>query len=130
MKKIYYSFIFVIIGLILFFHALCVSRYTVDDAYISFRYAENAAKGYGLVFNPGERVEGYTNFLWVILLAGFYWIGANTLLAAKAIGIVCGVIIMYLSCRFVQRAFVLRWEWALLVPAFLSINRGFASWCV
>jgi hypothetical protein len=40
-----------------------------DDAYISFRYAENLARGSGLVFNPGERVEGYSNFLWVVILA-------------------------------------------------------------
>ncbi|MBN1667170.1 MAG: hypothetical protein JW862_08770 [Anaerolineales bacterium] len=42
----------------------------MDDAFISFRYAENLASGLGLVFNAGERVEGYTNFLWVIILAG------------------------------------------------------------
>ena len=41
-----------------------------DDAFISFRYARNLADGYGLVFNPGgERVEGYSNFLWVTVLA-------------------------------------------------------------
>ena len=41
----------------------------VDDAFISFRYSENLANGKGLVYNEGERVEGYTNFLWVILLS-------------------------------------------------------------
>jgi len=40
-----------------------------DDAYISFRYAANFLDGNGLVYNIGERVEGYTNFLWVISLA-------------------------------------------------------------
>ncbi len=45
--------------------------YTVEDAYISFRYAENACNGNGIVYNIGEKVEGYTNFLWVILLAIF-----------------------------------------------------------
>ncbi|MXX76578.1 MAG: hypothetical protein F4210_11855 [Holophagales bacterium] len=40
-----------------------------DDAFISFRYARNLVEGQGLVFNPGERVEGYTNFLWVLELA-------------------------------------------------------------
>jgi len=51
-------------------------RFLTDDAYISFRYARNLADGYGLVFNPGfERVEGYTNFLWVLLLAGLDWVG-------------------------------------------------------
>lgn len=41
----------------------------VDDAYISLQYAKNWISGHGLTFNPGERVEGYTNFLWVALLA-------------------------------------------------------------
>lgn len=40
-----------------------------DDAYITFRYAENLVKGHGLVYNPGERVEGYTDFLWAIYAA-------------------------------------------------------------
>jgi len=35
--------------------------FTVDDAYISARYARNLVRGYGLVYNPGERVMGYTN---------------------------------------------------------------------
>jgi hypothetical protein len=45
-----------------------------DDAYISLRYAENLVDGHGLVYNVGEYVEGYTNFLWTILLALFIWI--------------------------------------------------------
>ena len=50
--------------------------FLTDDAFISFRYARNLAEGNGLVFNPGlERVEGYTNFLWVLILAGFDWMG-------------------------------------------------------
>lgn len=52
---------------------LCVQ----DDAYISFRYARNLALGHGLVFNPGEWVEGYTNFLWTILFAPIIAIGLD-----------------------------------------------------
>src|SRR5260221_640790 len=40
-----------------------------DDAYISFRYADNLVHGLGLVFNAGERVEGYSNFLWTLGIA-------------------------------------------------------------
>lgn len=40
-----------------------------DDAYITYRYAENLIQGKGLVFNPGERVEGYSNFLYVLMLS-------------------------------------------------------------
>ena len=40
-----------------------------DDSLISLQYARNVARGLGFVFNPGERVEGFTNFLWVTVLA-------------------------------------------------------------
>ncbi len=40
-----------------------------DDAMISMRYAHNLATGHGLVWNPGEYLEGYTNFLWVLFMA-------------------------------------------------------------
>jgi len=39
-----------------------------DDAMISLRYAWNLAHGHGLVFNPGERVEGFTNLLQVLVM--------------------------------------------------------------
>ena len=40
-----------------------------DDAMISMRYAWNFGHGNGLVWNPGERVEGYTNLLTVLVMA-------------------------------------------------------------
>ena len=43
-----------------------------DDAFISFRYARNLIDGHGLVFNVGERVEGYSNFLWTLELAAIW----------------------------------------------------------
>ncbi len=42
-----------------------------DDAMVSMRYAWNLAHGNGLVWNPGERVEGFTNPLWVMFMA--FW---------------------------------------------------------
>lgn len=46
------------------------NRFIQDDAFISFRYAQHLASGYGLVWNINEPpVEGYTNFLWTILIA-------------------------------------------------------------
>ena len=49
----------------------------IDDAFISLRYAQNLAAGNGLVFNVGEWVEGYTNFLWTLLLALGLALGAE-----------------------------------------------------
>jgi hypothetical protein len=59
-----------------------------DDSFISIRYAENLMAGHGLVYNPGERVEGYTNLLWTLLLAALMKLGAPPIRAAEVPGIV------------------------------------------
>jgi putative phosphotransacetylase len=47
-----------------------------DDAYITYRYAENWVAGHGLVFDPGgERVEGYSNPLWLAFSAAAIALG-------------------------------------------------------
>jgi hypothetical protein len=43
--------------------------FMVDDVFISLRYGKHLLEGHGLVYNVGERVEGYTNFLWTLLAA-------------------------------------------------------------
>ena len=60
----------------------------LDDALISFRYAENLAAGHGPVYNVGERVEGYTTFLWVTLLALCNRLGLDTVASARWLGMV------------------------------------------
>jgi arabinofuranosyltransferase len=45
------------------------SGYTLDDAYITFRYARNLVRGAGLVYNPGDYVKGYSNTLFTFLMA-------------------------------------------------------------
>lgn len=45
------------------------NRFIQDDAFISFRYAYNLVNGIGLVWNEGERIEGYTNFLWTLAMS-------------------------------------------------------------
>ena len=49
-----------------------VSWFLTDDAFISFRYVRNLLNGHGLMFNVGERVEGYSNFLWALELAAIW----------------------------------------------------------
>lgn len=58
-----------------------------DDAFISFRYARQLVDGNGLVYNPGERVEGYTNFLWTVLIAGGMALGAEPVTLSIVLGI-------------------------------------------
>lgn len=43
---------------------------TIDDSYITYRYARNILAGNGFVYNPGERVLGTTTPLYTFLLSG------------------------------------------------------------
>lgn len=62
--------------------------FTVDDAYISMRYARNLASGFGLAWNPGSQlVEGYTSFAHVLLLSIPAALGYDLVAAAKILGI-------------------------------------------
>ena len=77
------------LGLPLVLLAVCLWRlreHTVDDAYISFRYARNLAGGLGLVFNVGERIEGYTSFLFTCLLAAGIKLGVAPTVGSKVLG--------------------------------------------
>jgi arabinofuranosyltransferase len=64
--------------------------FLADDAFILFRYARNFARGAGLVFNPGERVEGYTSFLSVVVIAGLHRLGADPVAAGRALSLAGG----------------------------------------
>ncbi|MBN1878680.1 hypothetical protein JW823_01080 [bacterium] len=69
--------------------------YTVEDAFISFRYCDHFLAGDGLTYNPGERVEGYTNFLWIIVMIPFrlFW---EFPIAAKIPGIMASLMLLIL----------------------------------
>ena len=75
-------------------------RWTTDDAYISFRYAKNLIDGYGLVFNQGEYVEGFTNFLWTIMVAGGMKAGFFPEPFAIALGLLFFAGILFVLYRF------------------------------
>jgi hypothetical protein len=64
-----------------------VNSWLCDDAFISYRYAENFVDGLGLVYNAGERVEGYTNFLWVMLLSLGLLVDVDPLLGSQYLGV-------------------------------------------
>ncbi|MFT4627227.1 MAG: hypothetical protein ACI8PZ_005908, partial [Myxococcota bacterium] len=67
-------------------HQAAFSGWYIEDAAISFAYASHLVEGEGLVpFPGGERVEGYSNFTWVMLLALFHALGADGFMSAEPI---------------------------------------------
>ena len=68
-----------------------VHLWVCDDAFISFRYAAHLIAGQGLVFNPGEHVEGYTNFLWVLEVALLGWLGIGPEVASVGLSVLATI---------------------------------------
>jgi hypothetical protein len=86
--------LFSVVGhLFLFWLSAQIFSYTIDDAYITFRYSKNLAAGFGPTYNPGQPpVEGYTTFLWMLLMTLPHLIGVNVATFSKIIGVLltCG----------------------------------------
>ena len=93
-----------------------VSWFLTDDAFISFRYVRNLLNGHGLVFNVGERVEGYSNFLWMMELAAIWGVlGIRPEYAAP-----------WLSVLFTVGTLALMLWWIARLPRLRM--RGLVSW--
>lgn len=59
--------------------------YLIDDSFITLRFARNLVEGHGLVFNPGERVEGYTSFTLVLISAALLQLRIDPLLGLSVL---------------------------------------------
>ena len=93
-----------------------VAWFLTDDAFISFRYVRNLLEGHGLVFNPGQYVEGYTNFLWILELAALWGLfGVRPEYAAP-----------WLSIAYTVGTLAALWWWLARSPT--RHDRGFLAW--
>jgi tetratricopeptide (TPR) repeat protein len=108
-------------------------RFVQDDSYITYRYARNVVRGYGPVYNPGERVEGYTNFLWMMTLAFLGKLGmpfSTIIMLSQVLGVLSGIgviIIFFLLLRRYSTGPPVLTPLALFL---FAANGSFAYWCV
>src|SRR6186713_1795038 len=106
----------VVAAVLLVPHALMFD-FVNDDAYISFRYAQNLAEHGQLVFNLGERVEGYTNFLWTVLLGVLMKLGIAPELSARVLGTAFAAATLVVVARLAARLRGGASLWDYLAPA-------------
>ena len=89
---------------ILMLQAIAIWGFTIDDMYITLRYAKNLAAGKGLLWNIGEEpVEGYSNFSFVLLAASALRWGLDPVIALKLSGIAgmfFALLALFLLSRF------------------------------
>lgn len=101
-------------------------RFMTDDAFISFRYADNFVRGNGLVYNLGENVEGYTNFLWTLLHSVPLRFGWDIVVFSYAAGLTIFAATL-LVVFFLSRYMLSSSWWALLAVLFLGIHPTFQA---
>lgn len=116
-----------IAGVVLVVHSLAYN-FVTDDAYISFVYSRNFAEHGELAFNLGAPVEGYTNFLWTIVLGLLMLVGIPPEVASRVLGTACALVTLYLVFRTMQRALGRRSPWAAVPSLLLASSSGFACW--
>ncbi|HEX5315616.1 MAG TPA: hypothetical protein VFX22_03110, partial [Candidatus Kapabacteria bacterium] len=105
-------------------------RWISDDAFITMRYVKNFVEGKGLVYNVGERVEGYTHFLWLMLLAGAKAIGFDPVDASIWLGIAAyaGILVLLLAMSRREHTKNSKTLWLPIAAALFALNYDAAVW--
>ena len=100
-----------------------------EDAFITFRYAMNLAAGRGPVFNAGEPVEGYSNFLWMVALAGSHrLLGAEIPLTASVLGTLAGLLAVLFTYRLTLEVSDQSRDASLIAALLVAASGSFAAY--
>lgn len=75
-----------------------------DDAYITYRYADNLRRGLGLVYNPGEWVLGTTTPLFALLLGVIGFVVPNLEALGHWVGILCWIVAVWAAIALLWEA--------------------------
>jgi hypothetical protein len=95
-KNKLYLFLDLVLILIVLLQIIAFIGRGEEDAYLSYRYALNLVRGNGLVYNVGERVEGFSNPSWTLLLAVFNYIGLPFRFTAFMMAVIFDLVIFLL----------------------------------
>ena len=117
-----------IIAIVFVAHAVYLNV-VAEDAFITFRFARHLAEGHGLVWNIGEPpVEGYTNFLWLLLSAAVLRLDLNMPLTMQVIGVAASLGAIVCTYLYGRRRLALSRVFACVPCAFLALSGPFAGW--
>ncbi|HEX7912423.1 MAG TPA: hypothetical protein VF534_30635 [Paraburkholderia sp.] len=83
----------------LFFVAVVKTAWVSEDAFITFRTVSNALSGYGLTWNPIERVQAFTHPLWLALLLPFTALSGDPYWSSLALSLVALAVTLFLMGR-------------------------------
>jgi hypothetical protein len=109
-------------------HAQAYGYFMTDDAFISLRYSERLLEGKGLTWNDFERVEGYSDLLWVLLCAVPGLFGAGLVSGARALGALCTAATLGAVVAAVRPTRPIQWLGAALALGMFVASDSIAVW--
>ncbi len=115
---------------VLLAHAAYYYPFVADDALISLRYADRLLDGAGLTWTDGERVEGYSNLLWILGVAVLGGLGFDLIDASRLLG-VASIVGIFVALAFAFRPRSFRWALPALVGGLgLAVSAPIAVWSI
>lgn len=97
------------------------NTWVTEDAYITFRTVDNFVNGYGLRWNVAERVQAYTNPLWMFLVSAFYLFTHEVFYTSIALSVVLSLVTVFVLVFGIARSLPA----ALLGVIMLSFSKAF-----
>ena len=116
--------------LIFLIHTMFYVGWCMDDPFITFRYARNLAEGNGIVFNVGERVDGYSNFLYVLIFTLIIKLGLDPVRISLFLGLISGIFTLILVYHFSRKCSSGKGLINYIALYLLAFNGAFAIWSV
>ncbi len=101
--------------------------YWLDDSFISFRYARNMIEGHGLVYNVGDPVEGYTNFLWTLVAALGLLLGIEPIHFTQAVSVLAQAATLWALYEIGRAGGQRGWR-PVFAPLFLASSVAFLAY--
>ena len=109
-------------ALLVFGAVLIRTAWLAEDAFITFRTIDNFVHGYGLTWNVAERVQAYSNPLWMLLLIPFYSLSGEIVYTAMAVSIAVSAAAVLVLCARLPGAS------ALLAVCILACSKAFIDY--
>jgi arabinofuranosyltransferase len=106
----------VLTGLMLVFaYALWRTAWASDDAFITLRSIDNLVNGYGMTWNPAERVQVFTHPLWFFVLTIPYYLSREAFFTTIFVSMAVSLLAIYLLAFRTGRSLALPVALAVLI---------------
>ncbi|MFA5404145.1 MAG: hypothetical protein WC358_04350 [Ignavibacteria bacterium] len=127
-NNIYENYFLYILLLVFIGYSLYFFRWFVDDLYIYFRYANNFVKGKGIVYNAGEYVEGFSSFIWFLILSVFGFMKLSLETSSKVASLIFSVLSLLVVFKISKELGLEKWSlFSVILTAF---NLPFILWSI